>query len=114
MGNYFGAIANWVEMQNDHLADVAASGDKSSAREDVLFSIVDLHSLTTTSMLPEKGGTCVPYDQRRFSLPSHCWCRKTSDDNSPSPCFCRITLMTPALLTHVLTYIQLLLPPNNW
>eukprot|EP01104_Vermistella_antarctica_P017055 TRINITY_DN5972_c0_g1_i1.p1 TRINITY_DN5972_c0_g1~~TRINITY_DN5972_c0_g1_i1.p1 ORF type:complete len:436 (-),score=65.47 TRINITY_DN5972_c0_g1_i1:116-1423(-) len=55
LGNYFGAIANWVEMQNDHLADVAASGDNSSAREDVLFSIVDLHSLTTTSMLPEKG-----------------------------------------------------------
>ncbi|EFA84273.1 tryptophanyl-tRNA synthetase [Heterostelium album PN500] len=50
LGNYVGAMLNWVEIQNTIL-----SGDNNQQQQhDILFSIVDLHSLTNKAVTPER------------------------------------------------------------
>ena len=48
VGNYFGAVRQWVNLQNEIGGEGGSARDPSDASKlDRLYSIVDLHSLTT-------------------------------------------------------------------
>ncbi|KAI8873533.1 tryptophanyl-tRNA synthetase [Ramicandelaber brevisporus] len=56
LGNYLGALSNWRRLQDQHQqhrqqqqAASASASDTVNARDNLLFMIVDLHALTSTS-----------------------------------------------------------------
>lgn len=57
LGNYLGAIRQWVDFQNEHLAPIVVEGedDDVEIRTENLFCVVDLHAITMPHDASELG-----------------------------------------------------------
>jgi len=58
LGNYLGAISNWVTLQNDFYAAADSSSATPQQRSQLIYCVVDLHAMTLPYDAPAFGDAC--------------------------------------------------------